>query len=239
MTYYSNKLADKASDVLSTYISIRESVSEVPDAEDIKLEKNEGVLIDACYAYADMANSSGLAQKIKKPVAAKIIRSYVNGASDILRHYGGEIRSFDGDRVMAIFIGDAKETNAVRASLAINWFVEEFLRDRITQEWPDMRSIWKLGHGIGIDSGEALLTRTGVRGDNDLISVGSAPNVAAKLSAVRDGVALHITHEVYGPMSTEVAYMDDGTALWRATLPIVIGGRRCTVYRSGASWEPA
>jgi adenylate cyclase len=240
VTFYSSSITSKAGTVLATRITVRVEDLKVPDAADIALEKNEGVLIDACYVYADMVDSSGLAHKIKKPVGAKIVRSYVNGASDILRHYGGEIRGFDGDRVMAIFIGTDKETNAVGAGLAINWFVEDYLRDKINEEWADLKekNIWTLNHGIGIDVGEALLTRTGVRGDNDLISVGSAPNTAAKLSAVRDGHALHITKEVYEPMSNEVAFLADGSCIWIRLQGITVGGRPYQVLASNAYREP-
>jgi uridylate cyclase len=57
----------------------------VPSTEDIVL-KNGAVNIDATYLYADLADSSALGQKLKKGVAAKIMRSYLNAAVRILRH---------------------------------------------------------------------------------------------------------------------------------------------------------
>lgn len=87
----------------------------VPKTEDIVM-KNGGRLVDATYAYADLADSSTIAQLLNNEVAAKIIRAFVNSATRILRHYNGQIRSFDGDRVMAIFIGEKKNWDAVRAA---------------------------------------------------------------------------------------------------------------------------
>ena len=84
----------------------------VPKTEDIVL-KNGGRLVDATYLYADLAGSSKLAKTVYKEVTATVIRAYINTASRILRNYEGEIRSFDGDRVMAIFMGGDKETRAV------------------------------------------------------------------------------------------------------------------------------
>lgn len=93
------------------YPSIESSVSEifsatwnitngikVPKTEDVVL-KNGGRLVDATYLYADLAGSSKMADSLFKETTAKIIRAYINSASRILRHQGGEIRSFDGDRV--------------------------------------------------------------------------------------------------------------------------------------------
>lgn len=242
MSYFSDNVCASAGRVISTRMDLRTEASKVPDAEDIALEKNQGVYIDGCYVYADMADSSALGQSVKKPVAAKIIRSYINGAADILRHYGGEVRSFDGDRVMAIFIGSDKETKAVRAALGVNWFVSQFLADRIDSAWTDLKekNIFTLAHRIGIDTGEALLTRTGVRGDNDLISVGAEPNVAAKLSDLKGSYSLYITKEVYDPMSNDVAYFENGSPMWHQLhAPQSFGGSYRTVLGSTAYWQPA
>lgn len=237
MSLVSSRVAREAKGTIDAYINIRVS-DEVPETTQIALEKNEAVQVEAAYLYADMVDSSSLAQTAYKPVSAKIIRSYVNGASQILRHYGGSIASFDGDRVMAIFVGTNKETTAVRAALAINWLVAEELGPKIREKWDDIAKYWTLRHSIGIDVGEALITRGGVRGDNDLISIGKAPNVAAKLSDIRNDKQIHITHEVFGPMSQGLATTETGVRLWTAEPGVRVGGRNIPVLGSGAYWEP-
>jgi class 3 adenylate cyclase len=42
-----------------------------------------------------MADSTGLAQNYEKYAVAKIIRSYLNVATTIIKNRGGEIRSLD------------------------------------------------------------------------------------------------------------------------------------------------
>jgi len=237
MSYYSDQLERKSADILNSYINVRQSYTTVPDVADIKLEKNEGVLVDATYVYCDMDGSTKLAQSIKKPVVAKILRSYLNGATSILARYGGAIRGFDGDRVLAVFIGDDKETKAVRAALAVNWLVHGYLREKINETWTDIAQHWNLNHGVGVDSGEALITRTGIRGDNDLISCGSAPNTAAKLTET--GTGIYITKEVYEPMSNDVAFSDGGQPMWSGPMFKTIGNRVFTVYSSFWHWAPA
>ncbi len=105
----------------------------VPTTDTVKL-KDGAVEINACYLYADMADSSGAAQSLDREVTAKIIRAYLNAATRILKHYGGEIRSFDGDRVMAIYIGPQKETSAIRAALALNWAVVKVIKPQLAKE---------------------------------------------------------------------------------------------------------
>lgn len=128
----------------------------VPKTEDVVF-KNGAKRIDATYLYADLAESSRLAQSLTKEAAAKIMRAYINSAARILREYNGEIRSYDGDRVMAIFIGNDKNVRAVRAALAINWAVIEVIRPAIESGWSDGKNFAQIKHGVGIDTGEAFI----------------------------------------------------------------------------------
>ncbi|MBP2215117.1 adenylate/guanylate cyclase domain-containing protein [Arthrobacter sp. CAN_C5] len=207
----------------------------VPKTDDVVM-KNGGRRVDATYLYADLAGSSKMANSLHKETTAKIIRAYINTASRILRNFGGEIRSFDGDRVMAIFMGVDKETKAVRAALAINWAVFEVLRPKIKESWSDGEKFANICHGIGIDTGEALIVRGGVRDRNDLISIGKAPNRAAKLSEIRDAYQLTITSEVYEAMDNEVAFTEEGKKLWTQVYNRNDSGVNERVFRSHAYW---
>ncbi|MDQ0869025.1 adenylate cyclase [Arthrobacter sp. V1I9] len=207
----------------------------VPETDDIVM-KNGGRLVDATYLYADLAGSSKMARTLAKETTAKIIRAYINTAARILRECDGEIRSFDGDRVMAIFMGEDKETKAVRAALAINWAVYEVLRPKIKENWSDGATFSNISHGIGIDTGEALIVRGGVRDKNDLISIGEAPNRAAKLSELRDAYQLTITSAVYEAMDNEVAFTADGKKLWVQAYSRNDNGHNERVFRSSAIW---
>lgn len=174
----SDDVESAADAVLGAVWNIRDG-QVVPETAGVTL-KNGAVKLDATYLYADLANSSALAQKIKKEVAAKVIRSYLDAASRIIRNKGGAIRSFDGDRVMGVFVGASKNTNAVRAALGIQWAVDEVLKPKFAAKWPDLSNNYVVGHGVGVARGEVLIVRGGVRDNNDLISVGAAANVAAK-----------------------------------------------------------
>lgn len=147
--------------------SIRDGLT-VPKTEDVVL-RNGAVKVDATYLYADLAGSSIAAQRLTKEAAGTIIRSYLNAASRIIRHFNGHIRSFDGDRVMGIFMGGGKNTSAAKAGLAINWAIHEVLRPRLNAKWNDLESLYRVDHGVGIATGEAFIIRGGVRDNNDLV----------------------------------------------------------------------
>ncbi|ROR64828.1 adenylate/guanylate cyclase domain-containing protein [Agrococcus jenensis] len=209
----------------------------VPETDDVPLE-NGGKLIDATYLYADLAGSGRIANSLTKEAAAKVIKSYVNTSTRILRHNGGEIRSFDGDRVMAIFMGLDKEDRAVRAAMSINWAVEKVIPEAIKKHYTDPEVFPPIAHGVGIDSGEALIIRGGIRNNNDLISIGAAPNVAAKLSDIRSpSKALFITDTVKEALSEEFLAFE-GQSIWSvADWNYDVGGNHVRVWGSGAWWS--
>jgi adenylate cyclase len=209
----------------------------VPETEDVAA-RHGAVELDATYVYADLADSSGAAQKLRKEVTGKIITSYLDAATRILRHYRGEVRSFDGDRVMAIFIGNDKNFRAPRAALAINWAVQNVIRPTLLQAWPSLNQYWTAAHGVGIATGEALIVRGGVRANNDLISIGDAPNVAAKLSAIRGGPSSYMTEAVYNDMPEALRRSADGRQMWSWFAPQTIGTKHYKVVASTWWWEP-
>lgn len=210
--------------------------SVVPETTDIAL-KDGAVRLDATYLYADMADSTGLAQGYKDWAAAKVIRCYLNAATRIIRARGGAIRSFDGDRVMGIFIGSSKNSDAAKAALNINWAVHRVIRPKLSDEWDDFK--WVMGHGVGIDTGSAMLVRGGVHGQNDIVSVGKAPNIAAKLSDRRhDSYSLLITNEVHSRLSKESKYDADSLDMWVEVGAETFGGKSVRYYGSRYTWEP-
>src|SRR5436305_6043510 len=76
----------------------------VPDSDSVKLG-NDAVELDATVLYADLADSTELVNKYYDHFAAEIYKTYLVTACRIIRLRGGEITAFDGDRVMAVFIG--------------------------------------------------------------------------------------------------------------------------------------
>lgn len=199
---------------------------DVPDTEAIGLGTNVGVKLQATYLYADLAKSSDLGQLLDPVDAAKIIKSFLFCASALIKDHGGHIKSFDGDRVMGIYHGPDKETRAARTALKLNWVVQEIIdpKARLWVNWPKGSMVVK--HATGIATGEALLIRGGVRNDNDVASIGSAPNLAAKLSDRRteDGrtFACYMTWlGIKGDAEKDFV----GRNRWSETQSITVGGK--------------
>jgi adenylate cyclase len=175
---------------------------------------NAGVTLEATILYADLADSTELAL-YDQEIAAEVYKAYLLGTSQLIKAAGGEIRSFDGDRVMGVFIGNSKNTSAAKAALKINYFFTMVLAPAFLTFYERLKtSPFKFAQSVGIDTGEIRVARAGVRNDNDLIWVGRAPNIAAKLSSIRvQGISTFITEAVFDKLH-ESAKVFNGQQMW-------------------------
>lgn len=203
----------------------------VPKTGDVT-QKNGGKKLEATYLYADLADSTLLAKKFVPEFAARVIRMYLRGAVDAIRFKGGHIRSFDGDRVMGIFVGDQRRNDAVAAALHINWAVHQVINPKLKTRLDPHNSSWTVDHRVGIDDGKTLIVRGGARDNNDLISIGTAPNLAAKLSGIRgENGSITITDRVHQALF-EPNKVHNGRAMWTAAKDRVVGPHKVRTYSS-------
>ena len=113
---------------------------------------------------------------------------------------------------MAVFIGDYKNTTAVRCGLKINWAVKNLVMPALRQQYPD--STFQVRQVVGIDTSNLFVARTGVRGANDLVWVGPAANYAAKLTELGADYPTRITHRVFERLNDEAKFANDGKPMW-------------------------
>ena len=142
------------------------------------------------------------------------------------------ITAYDGDRIMAVFIGDSKNSRAVRTGLKINFAVQEIINPAIADLYP--RSSYLVKHSVGVDTSQLFVARTGIRGSNDLVWVGRAANYAAKLSG-RTGPATQITADVYDRLPQSCIVGSDGRKMWIQATALEIGHKR--IYTSTRRWN--
>jgi adenylate cyclase len=209
----------------------------VPETSDLALG-NEAVELEATFLYADLADSTELA--IGTPeIAAEVFKAYLMGTTRIVRSLRGEVRSFDGDRVMAVFLEGAKNTAAAEAALKINYFFSNILRPAFTSFYVS-RSL-SLKQTVGVDTSEVRVVRSGIRNNNDLVWVGRAPNIAAKLSSIReDGFASYISKTVFDAMLDDSKYGGNPRRLMWESRTWANGAAYGvkSVYRSNWTWTP-
>jgi len=228
-------LINDVSSVLSSNWNIRDG-QVVPFSEHVRLVGG-AVRLEATMLYADLADSTELAMKFDRRVAAKVFKTFLTCSSRIIRARGGEIRSFDGDRVMGIFLGPVKNTSAAKSALNINYAFTEIIKPRLEAKYPQLETDYVLAHCVGIDTSEVLAVRGGVINNNDLVWVGRAPNVAAKLSGLREPpYHSFITAAVYNKLQENLKVSPQGDYMWEQRSWNAVDGVS-RVYRSSWWWK--
>lgn len=211
--------------------------NKIPNTEDIALAGG-AVEIDATFLYADLASSSKMAKELDRRVTAKILKSFLAAVSKLVKHNGGKIVSFDGDRVMGVFYGTSKNSDAAKCALQIKHVVQNVIKTKFENKYETVRNAsFSINHGVGVDTGTVFAVRGGVRGDNDIIWIERAPNLAAKLSDLRETpYQTFITKRVYDWLSDSSKYSGDKDMWEQRTWTFL--NESITVYRSSYSWKP-
>lgn len=212
----------------------------VPETEDLALG-NEAVNLEATFVYADLHDSTQLATS-NQQIAAEVFKAYLMGTTRIIRSLGGEIRSFDGDRVMGVFVDGPKNSDAAEAALKISYFFSQILTPAFNNFYKQIfPSGLPLNQTAGIDTSKVMVVRSGIRNNNDLVWVGRAPNIAAKLSGIREeGYSTYITAAVFDVMLDSSKFGGFPKRLmwesrtWGAGNEFGVGH----VYRSDWWWKP-
>lgn len=177
----------------------------------------------ATVLYADLDGSTSLVDGYRWEFAAEVYKAYLRCAARIIGSEGGEITAYDGDRVMAIFLGATKNTQAVRAAMKIAYAVNSIINPALKAQYTTTN--YTVAHSIGIDVSPIHAASIGVRGNNDLVWVGRAANHAAKLAG-KHGFPIWITKEVHAVIQPEVKNdPNGGGTIWYRNTWTEMGNR--------------
>jgi class 3 adenylate cyclase len=185
----------------------------VPESEDLALANEAVEFSEATVLYADISGSTQLVRMNRWTYAAEVYKSFLYCAARVIASEEGTVTAYDGDRVMAVFIGDSKNTAAARTALKVNYCVKKIVNPLLKKQYPN--SSYEVRHVVGVDVSDLHVARTGVRGANDLVWVGRAANWAAKLTTLPDEYASRITVDVYNRLH-ESLKISEGKAIWEA-----------------------
>lgn len=203
----------------------------VPDDTTVGLG-NKAVIIDATVLYADLSGSTKLVDSMNPSFAAEIYKSFLYCSAKIIRSLGGTITAYDGDRVMAVYVGTSKNTNAAKTGLHINWACKNLIQPLMRAQYS---TDYILHHTVGIDSSQLMVAKTGIRGSNDLVWVGRAANWAAKLTTLSHDYPTRVTKAVYDMLASEAKIGADGRNMWEAKTWTEMSG--ASIYRSNWWWR--
>lgn len=221
-------------DLLSKIISyslenyVVEDTSIVPETDYSKLTfGNKGLTSDFAFLFVDIRKSSQLVNTYGYIKAAKIYQSFHEINVRIIAINNGAIRAFDGDRVMGVFAGDNKNTNATKAGMQILWGVRNILNKVLETS---------IVCGVGVDYGKTLVTKVG-KGRNsenyDLVWVGEACNYASHLANQANN-SIILSDRSYNKLN-EVYKVRNGSNIW-IMQSLVIKDKNIVAYTSHKDW---
>ena len=230
-------LSERVGTLFSTSFDSRDG-RVVPEYSDVAL-RNGAVKIEAAFLYADLAGSAALSKACPWETTAKIIRAFLDCATRLIIKHGGVVRSFDGDRVMGIFIGDNKNTAASICGREIHWTVRKIIQPIAEMKFRSVKNNGiQIRHGVGIDVGEVRAVRSGIRDSNDLIWIGKAASFSAKLSDVRDEpFHTYISSRCYNTLHDTAKFDRNGENMWTKA-SFSFAGATEIVYKSNHWKKP-
>ncbi len=188
----------------------RRKGTRVPDRDSVTFG-TDAVEIQGTVLYADLADSTRLVTDHEDWFAAEVYKNYLYVAAKVIRARGGVITAYDGDRVMAVFIGDGKSTAAVKAGMQIQWAVGNIMQPALRAQYPTRT--YAIKQKVGVDTSTLLVAKTGIRASDDLVWVGTAANNAAKMAALNLSQRTLITPAVYTELSP-AAQKTNGNVMW-------------------------
>jgi adenylate cyclase len=180
---------EEVSTVLSSDFDIGVTrTTSVPHSDDNEItfpnldQKVQGTkVIETAVLYVDMRRSTALSLKHRPETVAKLYSAFVRAMTRCAGAYGGEVRGIIGDRVMMLFEASNCFVNAVDTAVLINSVCQYVLNKNFAHN--------EVAFGIGIDYGNMLATKTGIRRHGSaqqsyrsLVWLGRPANVASKLT---------------------------------------------------------
>lgn len=141
--------------------------------------------LKAAVLYNDLKGFSALVAGLPKKKTLCILHAFVSEMTRIASEYGGEVIDCAGDRIMAVFWRphNNNDRQPIYDALCCGFWMQTVM-DRAFKEVLTKKGLPNVSCGIGIDYGDVIVTRVGIRNRNKLVLLGKAANFAAKLEDV-------------------------------------------------------
>jgi len=184
-------------------------VPDIENSNDSRLTHgNTGMTGEFTFLYVDMRGSSSFTDQHRLQTITKIYKAFHYCMIECIKKYNGKIRSFDGDRILAVFDGVDKVKNAIFCAKKMTGCRYDILK-------PLIGSIFSNNNfslGIGISTGKIMVSKAGIGYDKntrDLIWIGDAPNLGSKLSDAADvPFSIYICESTYNNLPDSAKFID-------------------------------
>lgn len=199
----------------------RDRWADIPDAYvlptvDDLVFGNCGERLNVTVLYADISGSTAMVDELLDTRAAEYYKAFLHCASQLIKRNNGEIQAYDGDRVMALYVGDEQADDAVGTALELNYAVTQIINPTFEHVYGAAHR--KLRFTVGIDSERVLAIKVGVRAVGELAWIGGAANYAAKLNSFEGldhNFPIRVTSQTYDRLTNKCRCTLDGSSIWQ------------------------
>lgn len=185
-------------------------IDNIPNESQLTYEN--GYYVNATSLFVDLRDSTELSQEHKRPVLAKIFKSFISETIAVIN--GNNLCKYihiDGDCVSAVYDTPTQRDidSVLNDAIKINTLI------KILSCKYDKKGYSNIKSGIGIDYGRLLFIKTGYKGSglNDLAWMGKTLNISSKLSSVgsKNGIGSIVISEV---IFNNIKDIDDNYKVW-------------------------
>lgn len=207
----------------------------VPDKDSLTFGATAKTM-NATSLFIDMRGSRQVLSNGTALQSCRVHKSFLHIASKCIRNRDGDLRSFNGDSVMAFFKGDDADKKAVKAAMNMKYLISEIMNPLLEEN-----NLTKINYGIGIGRGDIHVIKSGVAGDamhQDLIWIGwpvyHAFEYANKARAPKNiWISKNVFDQIKGD---DTMRYSDGKTIWSyEDLKFSFGEAR--VYQTSYHWS--
>ena len=148
--------------------------------------------IPAIVWFSDLRNSTALAEEMSAEQFLSVLNSYFECTAGAILDHGGEVLSFIGDGVFAVFPITADTTRAVSAQLAIDACIEARLRLAHVNKLRSEKGEVMLEFGLGLHVGNLMYGNIGVSERLEFTVIGSVANEVSRLESLTKTVGVPV-----------------------------------------------
>jgi len=179
--YNFEKSLQRIDEILNSSNDSYKEVDYIPSES--QLTFTNGFYVNATSLFVDLRDSTSLSRNHKRPVLAKIFKSFISEVIAIMNaNRNCKYINIDGDCVSGVYDTFYQEdiASVLDDAIKINTLIEILSCKFKKKGYSEIRA------GIGIDYGRLLFVKTGFEGSglNDVAWMGNALNIAAKLSGI-------------------------------------------------------
>jgi class 3 adenylate cyclase/CHASE2 domain-containing sensor protein len=176
-----------------------------------------GEMREVTVFFSDVAGFSSISEQLTPDALVGLMNEYLSAMTDIIEARGGYVDKYIGDSIVAVFGAPVNDpdhaANAVRAALECRERLEDLNKTAVAFRGH------KLGHRIGLNTGEALVGNIGSRRRFNYTVMSDTVNLASRL----EGANKYFDTSI---MASEMTVIQTGDAFeWRELEAIRVKGR--------------